>query len=124
MDQQPRFIGRNKELRRLQDTRDNQIADLVVITGRRRIGKTRLAEEFGKSFSHVFSFTGLPPTKGITAQKQRDHFAQQLLKQTRLPPPSARPKERRACPFDRGAKSLFFPAKCIKMVAAPAKTRL
>lgn len=90
MDQKPLFIGRNKELRRLQDTKENQIADLVVITGRRRIGKTRLAEEFGKSFHRVLSFTGLPPTKGITAQKQRDHFAQQLLKQTRLPPPSAK----------------------------------
>lgn len=89
MDQKPLFIGRSKELRRLQDTRENQIADLVVITGRRRIGKTRLAEEFGKSFQRVLLFTGLPPTKGIIAQKQRDHFAQQLLKQTRLPPPSA-----------------------------------
>lgn len=89
MDKKPLFIGRNKELRRLQDTRENQIADLVVITGRRRIGKTRLAEEFGKSFERVFSFTGLPPTKGITAQRQRDHFAQQLLKQTHMPPPSA-----------------------------------
>ena len=89
MDQKPLFIGRSKELRRLQDTKENQIADLVVITGRRRIGKTRLAEEFGKTFQNVLSFTGLPPTEGITAQKQRDHFAQQLLKQTRLPPPSA-----------------------------------
>lgn len=89
MNQQPLFIGRSTELRRLQDTRENQIADLVVITGRRRIGKTRLAEEFGRSFQRVLSFTGLPPTKGITAQKQRDHFAGQLLKQTRLPPPSA-----------------------------------
>jgi len=89
MSKKPLFIGRDKELRRLQDTRENQIADLVVITGRRRIGKTRLAEEFGKSFKRVFSFTGLPPTKGITAQKQRDYFAQQLLKQTLMPPPSA-----------------------------------
>jgi uncharacterized protein len=90
MSQKPLFIGRNKELGRLQDTRENKIADHVVITGRRRIGKTRLAEEFGKLFQNMLLFTGLPPTKGITAQKQRDHFAQQLLKQTRLPPPSAK----------------------------------
>lgn len=90
MNQQVPFIGRQEELSRLQECRENRIADLVVITGRRRIGKTRLAEEFGKSFQRTFLFTGLPPTKGITAQKQRDHFAQQLLKQTRLPPPSAK----------------------------------
>ncbi|MBF5059993.1 AAA family ATPase [Candidatus Neptunochlamydia vexilliferae] len=90
MDPKIRFIGRQKELTRLQDTKENQIADLVVITGRRRIGKTRLAEEFGKSFERVLLFTGLPPTKGITAQMQRDHFAQQLVKQTHLPPPSAK----------------------------------
>ena len=90
MEKKPLFIGRKKELRRLFDTRENQIADLVVITGRRRIGKSRLAEEFGKSFERVLSFTGLPPTKGITAQKQRDHFAQQLIKQTHLPPPSSK----------------------------------
>ncbi|MGA8165078.1 MAG: ATP-binding protein [Waddliaceae bacterium] len=90
MNRQTPFIGRQKELRRLQECRENRISDLVVITGRRRIGKTRLAEEFGKSFERTFLFTGLPPTKGITAQVQRDHFAQQLLKQTRLPPPSTK----------------------------------
>lgn len=90
MNKETPFIGREKELVRLQETRENRIADLVVITGRRRIGKTRLAEEFGKSFERVFLFTGLPPTKGVTAQMQRDHFAQQFLKQTRLPPPSSK----------------------------------
>lgn len=90
MSEETPFIGREKELKRLQETKENRIADLVVITGRRRIGKTRLAEEFGKSFDQVFLFTGLPQTKGVTAQMQRDHFAQQLLRQTRLPPPSSK----------------------------------
>lgn len=89
MTQSTQFVGRRQELDRLQETCDNRIADLVVITGRRRIGKTRLAEEFGQSFDRTLIFTGLPPTKGITAQKQRDHYAQQLVKQTGTPPPSA-----------------------------------
>lgn len=88
MNQKTPFIGRTKELNRLRYTRENQIADLVVIRGRRRIGKTRLAEEFGKSFKKVLLFTGLPPIKGITAQKQRNHFSVQFSKQTGLPLPS------------------------------------
>jgi AAA+ ATPase superfamily predicted ATPase len=38
MNQQVPFIGRQEELSRLQECRENRIADLVVITGRRRIG--------------------------------------------------------------------------------------
>ena len=42
------FVGRENELRRLQDLSRSGRASLVVIKGRRRIGKSRLAEEFGK----------------------------------------------------------------------------
>ncbi len=49
----------------------------MVIKGRRRIGKSRLVEEFsvGNQFYH---FTGLPPEKGVTAQTQRDEFSRRL----------------------------------------------
>ncbi len=71
------FVGRNNELRRLEDLSKSGRACLVVIKGRRRIGKSRLAEEFGKN--KVFlPFSGLAPVKGVTAQDQRDAFAHEL----------------------------------------------
>src|SRR5262245_20732769 len=79
------FVGRVNELLRLQDLSRSGLASLVVIKGRRRIGKSRLAEEFGKD--KVFlSFSGLAPVKGVTAQDQRDAFAGQLAALFHLPP--------------------------------------
>ena len=59
-------------------------ACLVVIKGRRRIGKSRLAEEFGRG-KQFLSFTGLAPLKGVTGQDQRDVFSHQLAAVFRLP---------------------------------------
>jgi AAA+ ATPase superfamily predicted ATPase len=80
------FIGRRKELAKLTQIAENRVANLIVLKGRRRIGKTRLAEEFGKKYKTLI-FTGLPPTKGMTAQLQRDHFASQLARQLLIPTP-------------------------------------
>ena len=41
-----KFIGRKKELERLELLHKKNSASLVVIRGRRRIGKSRLIEEF------------------------------------------------------------------------------
>ncbi len=79
------FVGRSNELQRLEDLSKSGRACLVVIKGRRRIGKSRLAEEFGKD--KVFlPFSGLAPVKGVTAQDQRDAFASQLAALFHLPP--------------------------------------
>lgn len=79
------FVGRNLELQRLEDLSKSGRASLVVIKGRRRIGKSRLAEEFGKN--KVFlPFSGLAPIKGISAQDQRDSFTQELASLFHLPP--------------------------------------
>ncbi|MGE0670861.1 MAG: ATP-binding protein [Parachlamydiales bacterium] len=79
------FVGRDNELRRLGDLSKSGRACLVVIKGRRRIGKSRLAEEFGKG--KVFlPFSGLAPVKGVTAQDQRDAFARELANLFHLPP--------------------------------------
>lgn len=73
------FIGRKEELKILHDLYENRGASFVVIRGRRRIGKSRLVEEFGKGKTfHVF--TGLPVTAETTAQSQRESFAKQLKK--------------------------------------------
>lgn len=78
------FIGRESELARLKKFLRKKTASLIVIKGRRRIGKSRLIEEFAKGFK-FYSFAGLAPTKKTTSQSQRDEFAAQLSEQTGLP---------------------------------------
>ncbi len=48
------FIGREAELRFLQDKFDNENGQLVVLYGRRRVGKTETLREFCKGKQHVF----------------------------------------------------------------------
>ncbi len=79
------FVGRKSELQRLEDLLKTDRACLAVIKGRRRIGKSRLVEEFGKGKKYL-PFSGLPPVKGVTAQDQRDAFARQLASLFHLPP--------------------------------------
>lgn len=69
------FIGRKKELGLLRELWYKKSASLVVIYGRRRIGKSRLAREFGKD-GHFYFFEGLYPEKGTTNQDQLHAFHQ------------------------------------------------
>lgn len=71
------FYGRQEELDRLKALLNKKTSSLVVIKGRRRIGKSRLILEFGKGLNTHF-FIGLPPEQGLTAQNQRDYFVQQM----------------------------------------------
>lgn len=71
------FVGREIELRDLKQLLDKKSASLVVIKGRRRIGKSRLIEEFAKG-KHFLRFEGLAPTRSTTAQMQREEFARQI----------------------------------------------
>lgn len=82
------FIGRKHELELLKGLYNKQIASLTVIKGRRRIGKSRLITEFAKSYAlqKFWSFAGLAPEYGLTAQVQRDHFARQLSLALKIPP--------------------------------------
>ena len=79
MDPNP-FIGRRTHLEKLQKLSRKKTASLVVVRGRRRIGKSRLIEEFAKK-SRFHLFTGLAPTPQTTAQSQREEFARQLQEQ-------------------------------------------
>ncbi len=80
-----KFIGRVAELKQLNDLSHAGRAVMVVIKGRRRIGKSRLASEFGKN-KIFLKFTGLAPTDNINDQHQRDSFARQLASNFKLPP--------------------------------------
>ncbi len=71
------FIGREAEMERLEGLLSKNSASLIVVRGRRRIGKSRLLAEFGKEVKSFF-FSGNPPVGKTTAQSQRDVFARQL----------------------------------------------
>ncbi len=83
-----KFIGRAKELARLEELASQKKSSLIALRGRRRIGKSRLAKEFGKG-KIFLNFSGLAPEENLTAQDQRDHFVKQLCEQTRIPKPDA-----------------------------------
>ena len=70
------FVGRRRELEALRRHTKKRIASLIVVKGRRRIGKSRLIEEFGKPYL-FYVFTGLTPTTKTTKQSQLDEFANQ-----------------------------------------------
>ena len=79
------FIARKRELQKLKEISELNRATLVVIKGRRRIGKSRLVEEFARD--KVFlAFTGLAPAHGVTAQDRRDTFSRQLSQNVGIPP--------------------------------------
>ena len=79
-----KFIGREYELAKLKGLLSKKTASLVVIRGRRRIGKSRLAAEFARDMT-FYSFSGLAPESGMTAQDQRNEFTLRLSRQTGLP---------------------------------------
>jgi len=74
------FIGRKSELGLLKGLRDKNTSSLVVVYGRRRIGKSSLIEEFGKT-SKFYVFTGIAPQDNTTKETQLDEFSEQLSKQ-------------------------------------------
>ncbi len=74
------FVGRTQELQSLEALYKKKKPSLVVLKGRRRIGKSRLIQECAKIIKPktFWSFAGLAPEDGISAQDQRDHFSRQL----------------------------------------------
>lgn len=73
------FIGRKQELKQLNLLLKKNTASLVVVKGRRRIGKSRLIQEFGKKMK-MYLFSGIPPTKKTTHKDQLNEFGWQLGK--------------------------------------------
>lgn len=81
----PKFIGRVEALERLAALTQKRTASLIVVRGRRRIGKSRLVEEFGKSFDKFYRFSGLAPEAGTSMQDQLEEFARQFSQQFNVP---------------------------------------
>ena len=82
------FIGRKIQLERLGALYKKKTPSLVVVKGRRRIGKSRLILEFAKTATNqtFWSFAGLAPEDGISGQEQRDNFARGLALMLKIPP--------------------------------------
>jgi AAA+ ATPase superfamily predicted ATPase len=79
-----KFIGREKEIAAFRALAGLMKPSLMVIRGRRRIGKSRLAAECAKGRIFI-PFSGLAPQKPMSAQDQRDQFAYQLSRYFKLP---------------------------------------
>lgn len=72
------FIGRKNDLRALTDLKRTEKSAFVVCSGRRRIGKSTLIEEFGKQFLSFYEFQGLHPKEASKESQQLDHFSEVL----------------------------------------------
>lgn len=72
------FIGRKGEIKQLEGLKSKETASLVCLMGRRRIGKSTLIAEFGKSFPHFISIQGLGPDDKVGLRDQLNHFATEL----------------------------------------------
>lgn len=83
---QNQFIGRKEELADLRRFIQKKSASFIVVRGRRRIGKSRLVEEFSKQFDAYYTFIGLPPEDNVTAESQRQEFSNQLAQQFHTAP--------------------------------------
>ena len=74
------FIGREKELKFLQDKYAEKKSQLIVLYGKRRIGKTETLREFCKHKPHIFY-----SCTQSTDQIQLAKFSKQILREVSLP---------------------------------------
>lgn len=83
------FYGRESELAELAGLWEKDTASLVSCQGRRRIGKSRLVEEFAtRSGAKLLSLIGLPPQPQLGNADQLKAFGRQLAAQTDTPDPA------------------------------------
>jgi hypothetical protein len=79
-----KFVGREKELDALEQLLKKKSASLVVIRGRRRVGKTRLIDEFASN-KKSWKFVGLTPAPKMTKQRQLDDFSTRVAQNLNMP---------------------------------------
>jgi hypothetical protein len=73
------FIGRRRELKILEEAYSTRKSELIVIYGRRRIGKSSLVKKFAEN---KLEFYGFEAIEGENTQRQIPHFTEQLKRQT------------------------------------------
>ena len=74
------FIGRETELKFLEDKYHEKKAQLIVLYGRRRVGKTETLREFCKGKPHIF-FSCTQSTDKVQLAK----FSKQVLRENIRP---------------------------------------
>ncbi|MBF0312225.1 MAG: ATP-binding protein [Oligoflexia bacterium] len=80
------FVGREAELQLLNQLWERSTASLIVCVGRRRIGKSRLIQEWAKDSASVFfEFQGLAPDPKLSSGAQLRHFMEKLSLQSKIP---------------------------------------
>lgn len=79
------FWGRDTELQDLTRIDKQRKAGLIICLGRRRIGKSRLIQEFAKKIPNFIEIQGLGPRQGQTNQDQLNWFAKEFARQTKMP---------------------------------------
>lgn len=75
------FVGRDLEIDLIKQMLNQHGAKILVVNGRRRIGKSTLIERAAARVK-FFKFSGLAPRKGLTAQDQIDNFLLLLSQNT------------------------------------------
>ena len=79
------FTGRSSEIDLIRTQLRMESSRIVVINGRRRIGKSTLAEKIAEGYN-FFSFSGLAPEQCLETDKSKDqlrHFIEQLSEKTK-----------------------------------------
>ena len=76
-----KFVGRSENMAQLMSLWNKRTSSLVTCQGRRRIGKSRLIDEFAKrSDCRYIKLTGLAPRPKMTNADQVRYFCQRLLR--------------------------------------------
>ena len=81
-----KFFGRESYLEKLDALWRKTTSSLVVVAGRRRIGKSTLVEEFAaRSKCDFIEIVGLAPDDKMTNQRQIDNFCERLASRCGVP---------------------------------------
>jgi len=84
------FVGRDYQIDLLSSVWDKDSSSLVVVSGRRRIGKSTLVERFAeKSRCRFIEIEGLPPDENMTNERQLANFCNRLGKAVKKDVPKA-----------------------------------
>lgn len=79
------IVGRREELSKLLTLKETKKANLIVLRGRRRIGKSTLLEEFGRRHKKFVEIVGLAPSENIDNNSQLQNFSEQLSLVEKIP---------------------------------------
>ena len=85
------IVGRDYQLKLLSSVWDKESSSLVVVSGRRRIGKSTLIERFAeKSRCRFIEIEGLPPDANMTNERQLANFCERIGKSAQIEAPQAK----------------------------------